>query len=80
MARRDGDPGFGLYVGMDGHISWGAIPLRLTAQGHEFLAALSNAEIWQKTKAEAQRFGGGLTPDLLKALAKGFLKGSSRIT
>jgi hypothetical protein len=46
IERDDGDPGFGLKKGIDGFLSWSALPLRLTASGHQFIEALSNPEVW----------------------------------
>ncbi|KAA6490837.1 DUF2513 domain-containing protein [Agrobacterium sp. ICMP 7243] len=46
---------------------------RLTADGAEFLETVRDPKVWQKTKDGAAA-AGGFTLDLLKALAKGFLK------
>jgi hypothetical protein len=46
VERDDGDPGFGLQKGIDGFLSWSALPLRLTASGHQFVKALANPEVW----------------------------------
>ena len=46
IERDDGDPGIGRVSGIDGFSSWSALPLRLTANGHEFLEVLRNQEIW----------------------------------
>ena len=40
IGQPDGDPGIGLQRDSDGGCHWGAIPLRLTAAGHEFLDGL----------------------------------------
>ena len=50
IERDDGDPGFGLYKGADGFLSWSVLPLRLTASGHEFIEALSNTQVWAAIK------------------------------
>lgn len=42
----------GYEKGADGGVVWSIIPLRLTAQGHEFLEALRNAHVWETLKSE----------------------------
>jgi Hypothetical protein (DUF2513) len=54
---------------MDGRISF----RRLTWEGHDFLDSVRDDEIWRKTKLGAQQ-AGGWTFDLIKDLAKGFIK------
>ncbi|WP_238366851.1 DUF2513 domain-containing protein [Mesobacterium pallidum] len=46
---------------------------RLTAQGHDFLKAIHDDNIWKKTRDGAAAVG-GLTLGLLKDLAVGYLK------
>lgn len=46
---------------------------RLTWAGHDYLDAVRDPEIWEKTKNGAYAVG-GLTFDLIKDLAKGFVK------
>lgn len=46
---------------------------RLTWTGHEFVDSVRDPQVWAKTK-QAAAFGGGFTVDLLKDLAKGFIK------
>ena len=45
----------------------------LTWAGHDFIDSVRDDEIWRKTK-EGAKAAGGFSVDLLKALAKGFLK------
>jgi Hypothetical protein (DUF2513) len=45
----------------------------LTWEGHDFLDSVRDPKIWAKTK-EGALVAGGFTFDLLKDLAKGFLK------
>jgi hypothetical protein len=47
--------------------------LRLTWKGHDFLDSVRDPEIWEKTKKGVEG-AGGFTVDLLKDLAKGFIK------
>lgn len=51
VQQDDGDDGFGLSKGIDGHLSWSVLPLRLTASGHDFIEALSNKEVWATIKS-----------------------------
>ncbi|HXU93296.1 MAG TPA: DUF2513 domain-containing protein [Gallionella sp.] len=52
IQQANGDPGFGLQHGVGGdEYYWSVIPLRLTADGHEFLEALRNEEVWSQLKA-----------------------------
>lgn len=52
LAREDRKPGFGLQRGADGSASWSIVPLRLTAQGHDFIEALKNKEVWATIKKD----------------------------
>jgi hypothetical protein len=65
----------GFVSGVDcssaGSIEW--LELRLTWEGHDFLDSVRDPRIWEKTKATATRVG-GLTADILKDLAKGFVR------
>ena len=45
----------------------------LTPSGHDFLDSVRDSEIWNKTK-EGASAAGGFSLDLLKDLAKGFVK------
>jgi hypothetical protein len=46
---------------------------RLTWDGHDFLESIGDDEIWKKTRHGAQEVG-SWTFDLIKDLAKGFIK------
>ena len=49
------------------------LPDALTDEGHEFLETIRDPEVWRKTKDGANKIGSyGI--DLIKDLAKGFLK------
>ncbi len=50
-----------------------AVIFRLTWSGHDFLDAVRDPAIWTQTKNGAEA-AGGFTVDLLKDLAKGFIK------
>lgn len=46
---------------------------RLSVAGHDFVDSVRSPEVWAKTKKGAEA-AGGFTVDLLKDLAKGFIK------
>ena len=50
------------------------IPQKLTWQGHEFLDAARNQNVWEKVKGVAREQGGSLPFDILKALAIQFAR------
>lgn len=58
VVLESGDKGFGLVKGIDGYSSWAALPLRLTASGHDFIDTIKNPEVWDRTKSAAKRAGG----------------------
>jgi hypothetical protein len=45
-----GEPGIGVSRSIDGRYSWAAVPLRLTASGHEFAQAMENEHGFQAVK------------------------------
>jgi len=47
---------------------------RMTSQGHDYLDAVRDVGIWQKTKKVVVDTGGNATLEIVKALALGFLK------
>jgi hypothetical protein len=52
VERDDRKPGFGLQRGADGSAAWSMVPLRLTAQGHDFIEALKDKEVWATLKRD----------------------------
>jgi hypothetical protein len=51
VESEDGDPGLGVSRSLDGHYSWGAVPLRLTASGHEFAEAMGHSKAFAAVKS-----------------------------
>ena len=47
---------------------------RLTSQGHDFIEAIRDKGIWEKTKEAVAETGGNASLEILKTLALGFLK------
>lgn len=64
----------GFVRGVDGHLSWGVVPLRLTAKGHEFLESIRNEEVWSKIKNEFKDSSIDTIFSVSKDLFDGFLK------
>ena len=52
IEQEDHEPGFGMQRSVDGFVSWAAVPLRLTAAGHEFLAGLEDQQTWNIVKRD----------------------------
>lgn len=52
----DSDEIFGLYRGMSEN-AWAAIPMRLTKDGHDFIANLRKPSIWNKVKDKFKEEG-----------------------
>lgn len=63
----------GLIVGSGSRPRMGINFRSLSWEGHEFLDSIRSPEVWRKTKNGALEVG-GLTFDLVKDLAKGFIK------
>jgi hypothetical protein len=51
VEREDGEPGVAVTRSLDGHYSWAALPLRLTASGHEFAEAMSHSKAFAAVKS-----------------------------
>ncbi len=74
VERDDREPGFGLVRGADGHISWAVLPLRLTAQGHQFIEALRNKEVWATLKRDFKDASVHTLLDVSKKLLEGYAR------
>lgn len=66
--------GLGFYKGIDGHVSWSVLPLRLTASGHEFIESLDNKAVWETIKTEFKDASLGTLLRVSKSLLEGYLK------
>jgi len=69
IERDDGGAGFGLVRSLDGHESWADVPLRLTAQGHDFLEAVRNKEVWAAIKKDFKEASFGTLLEVSKSSA-----------
>lgn len=74
IARLDGDSGIGYLYGMSGWYWDNSIPLRLTAQGHDFIADLRQKEVWETIKTNFKEEGISTLMGLSKSLALSFAK------
>jgi Hypothetical protein (DUF2513) len=74
IERDDRESGFGLVRGIDGHMSWSVLPLRLTAQGHQFIEALRNQEVWATIKRDFKDVSINTLLDVSKRLLDAYIK------
>jgi hypothetical protein len=74
VERDDREPGYGLVRGMDGHMSWAVLPLRLTAQGHQFIEALRNKEVWATLKRDFKEASVNTLWDVSIKLLEGYTR------
>ncbi|WMY76416.1 DUF2513 domain-containing protein [Buttiauxella selenatireducens] len=74
IQRTDGQPGFGFYESLGGPGSYAVMPLRLTAQGHDFIADLRQQEVWSTVKENFKEASMSSLVDIAKQLAQGFAK------
>jgi repressor of nif and glnA expression len=73
VQREQGD-GLGYRKGAQGDVLWSVVPLRLTAQGHEFIEALKHSEVWDTIKSEFQDASIGTLWKVSKGLLEGYTK------
>lgn len=74
VKREDGRHGLGYTKGADGHVTWFAIPLRLTSQGHTFIEALRNSDVWNTVKSEFKEASMSTMYNVSKKLLEGYTK------
>jgi hypothetical protein len=65
--------GAGFISGPDSQPVEGIMFRRLSWQGHDFLDSVRDPKIWERTKKGVEG-AGGFTVELMKELAKGFVK------
>lgn len=66
--------GIGYQLLSDGDRSWSVIPLRLTAQGHEFISSLHEPDVWKNIQENFKNSSIDTIKSVAKDLAKGFAK------
>lgn len=74
IKREDGKAGFGLVDGYGGEYGFVGVPLRLTADGHDFIEALRNDEVWTRLKTDFKDASIGTLWSVSKQLLEGYLK------
>lgn len=74
LVEQENGPGLGYKKGADGFVSWSVVPLRLTAQGHDFIEALRNSEVWDAIKKEFKDASLGTLLRVSKDLLEGYTK------
>lgn len=74
ICQSDGASGFGVAESIDGYVSWSVMPLRLTADGHDFLEAIKNKEVWNTVKSGFKEASMGTLVDVSKRLFDGFIQ------
>jgi hypothetical protein len=74
FVQREQGHGLGYTKGAGGDISWSVVPLRLTAQGHDFIEALNNSQVWDTIKTEFKDASIGT----LWKVSKGLLEGCTK--
>ena len=75
VRQMDGSSDLGMRLSADRIPSWGAVPLRLTADGHEFLEGMRNKEAMALVKRDFKTAG----IDTVKAVFRVALEESARI-
>ena len=74
VGRDDGDAGFGMFGGMNGDVMWSVLPLRLTAQGHQFIEALHNKEMWATIKRDFKEASVSTLYEVGRRLLEGYTR------
>ena len=74
LVEGDKDIGLGYQRSVDGVVSWGTIPLRLTAMGHDFIGALHNKEVWETIKTDFKEASIETLWKVSKELLEGYTK------
>lgn len=73
LVKREQGIGLGYVIGADGSIGWSVVPLRLTAEGHEFIEALKNREVWSTIKSEFKDASVETLLNVSKKLFEGYI-------
>jgi len=59
---------------VNGHVTWSVLPMRLTAQGHDYLSAIRQIPIWEKIKDDFKDASIETTIDVAKKLSMAWTK------
>lgn len=74
------DTNFGLSRLGNGLPQWTVKNLRLTYEGHEFIEALKNDDVWKKLKSDFKKSALSTIMDVSKTLMTEYLKQKLRLT
>ncbi|KAA1276961.1 DUF2513 domain-containing protein [Citrobacter pasteurii] len=74
ISRTNGGVGFGFSEASDSGGSWAVMPLRLTADGHDFLETMRNKEVWNTVKTGFKDASIGTLVDVSKRLFDGYVQ------
>ncbi|MFD3249830.1 DUF2513 domain-containing protein [Rahnella aquatilis] len=74
IARTDGKHGMGYSEAADDGGSWSVLSLRLTANGHDFVEAIRNKEVWNTVKTGFKDASMGTLVTVSKQLLDGYLQ------
>lgn len=74
LIEGDKKNGIGYCTNAKNENSWLIIPLRLTAQGHDFIEALNNKEVWKIIKSDFKEASIETILRVSKDLLDGFVK------
>jgi len=70
VVREDSKSGIGVERMLDGQLFWSAIPLRLTASGHEFAEAMNNKKAFETVKKSSVSFSLSIMRDVAVSALK----------
>lgn len=74
LIQRENGSGLGYVRGGDGYVAWSVVPLRLTALGHDFIAALRSREVWETIKSQFKDASLGTLLRVSRDLLEGYTK------
>jgi len=74
LVEQEHGSGLGYTKGADGFVSWSVVPLRLTANGYDFIEALRNSKVWETIKSEFKEASIGTLLKVSKELLEGYTK------
>ena len=74
LVQSENGDGLGFNRNSDWTVRWNVIPLRLTAEGHDFLEAIRNNEVWDSIKSEFKDASLGTLLRVSKELIEGYTK------
>jgi hypothetical protein len=75
VQRDDGKWDMGYERSADGLVFWNVLPLRLTAAGHEFAAALCNSHVYEEMEQQVKKNVLPSTLSVIRDVAVALLKG-----